>query len=195
MTKSITRQDLIPLNTYRQGRVEYIEKMIAYKNKRRIKIAENISLLFENRNTVLFQIQELANSEDLIDPNELDEYIDIYAGMLPDENELSATLFIELDNQERLADLLIKLKGIEHHLTLLVENEPIKAVFEEEHDDREFTTSVHYLKFPLTETAKEMIANASADSVHLTIQLSHPNLTEKTVLSPDCIKSLQKDLA
>lgn len=195
MTKSITRQDLIPLNTYRQGRVEYIEKMIAYKNKRRIKIAENISLLFENRNTVLFQIQELANSEDLIDPNELDEYIDIYAGMLPDENELSATLFIELDNQERLADLLIKLKGIEHHLTLLVENEPIKAVFEEEHDDREFTTSVHYLKFPLTETAKEMIANASADSVHLTIQLSHPNLTEKTVLLPDCIKSLQKDLA
>ncbi len=64
-------------------------------------MAENISVLFENRNTVLFQIQELLNSEDLADPDEIDEYISIYAGMLPKENELSATLFIELDNQAK----------------------------------------------------------------------------------------------
>jgi hypothetical protein len=113
MNDIINRQDLIPLSTYRQGREEYVKKMIAYKNNRRIKVASNISLLFENRNTVLFQIQELVNSEDLTDPNELDEYISIYAGMLPNENEFSATLFIELDNQERLADLLKKLKGLE----------------------------------------------------------------------------------
>ena len=120
MSRTITRKDLIPLNTYRQGRDEFIQKMIAYKNNRRVQIGANISLLFENRNTVLFQIQELVNSEDLIDPNELDEYIEIYKGMLPDDNEFSATLFIELDNQEKLADLLelAALKGIEHHLTL-----------------------------------------------------------------------------
>lgn len=195
MNGIITRQDLIPLSTYRKGRDEYLQKMIAYKNTRRIKLSNNISLLFENRNTVLFQIQELVNSEDLTDPNELDEYIDIYAGMLPNENELSATLFIELDNQEALADLLKKLKGIEHHLTLLVDDESNQAVFEEIHDEREFTTSVHYLKFPLTETAKELLLKNSIDDLNLTLKLDHPNLTESVKLSPKTVESLQKDLA
>jgi hypothetical protein len=194
MSRTITRKDLIPLNTYRQGRDEFIQKMITYKNNRRIRIGSNISLLFENRNTVLFQIQELVNSEDLIDPNELDEYIEIYKGMLPDDNEFSATLFIELDNQEKLADLLIALKGIEHHLTLFVGDEPCQAVFEEVHDDREFTTSVHYLKFPLTQKAKKLLVDEAADSLHLTIQLDHPNLTEQVALPPECVRSLQKDL-
>lgn len=98
MTSTITKQDIVSLSTYRQGREEYLQKMIAYKSNRRIKIGENISLLFENRNTVLFQIQELLHSEDLEDPNEIEDYIEIYSGMVPNENELSATLFIELDN-------------------------------------------------------------------------------------------------
>ncbi len=194
MSKTITRQDLIPLNTYRQGRDEYIQKMIAYKNNRRVRLADIISLLFENRNTVLFQIQELVNSEDLIDPNELDEYIEIYKGMLPNDNELSATLFIELDNQEKLADLLKELKGIEHHLTLFIGDEANQAVFEEVHDDREFTTSVHYLKFPLTQKAINLLNSMEADSLTLTLRLDHPNLSEQVTLPSECVKSLQKDL-
>jgi hypothetical protein len=195
MNDVITRQDLIPLSTYRQGRDEYVKKMITYKNNRRIKVAPNISLLFENRNTVLFQIQELVNSEDLTDPKELDEYISIYTGMLPDENELSATLFIELDNQEKLADLLKQLKGIEHHLTLFVGDEPIQALFEEIHDDREFTTSVHYLKFPLTASAKNILLNGPLEDLSLIVSLDHPNLNEKVKLAPKTVESLQKDLA
>lgn len=194
MRKTITRLDLLPLNTYRQGRDEYIQKMISYKNKRRVKLSQNISILFENHQTILFQIQELVNSEDLTNPNELDEYIDIYSGMLPNVNELSATLFIELDNQEQLADLLIKLKGIEHHLTLFVDDEPVKAVFEEDHNEREFTTSVHYVKFPLTTTAKHLLLNKSEDSITLSLRLDHPELLEKVTLTPACIKSLKADL-
>lgn len=195
MTTTISRQDLIPLNTYRERRDEYIRKMIEYKNNLRVKLADNLSLLFENRNTVLFQIQELINSEDLTDPAELDEYIEIYAGMLPNENELSATLFIELDDQEQLSDLLVKLKGIEHQLTLFVNNEPIKAKFEEEHDDREFTTSVHYLKFPLTKAAKDLLLSTDIESLDVTLHLTHPNLSAKAALPSSCIKILQKELA
>ena len=194
MTKTITRQDIVSLHTYSQGREEYLPKMIAYKKDRRIQLAENISVLFENRNTVLFQIQELLHSEDLADPGEIDEYIEIYSGMLPLEDELSATLFIELDNQTKLSELLKKLKGIEHHLSLVVGGETVQAVFEEEHDDREFTTSVHYLKFPLTQTAKNLLLNESADTLDVTLQLNHPSLTAQVSLSPNSIKSLQKDL-
>lgn len=193
MTMAITRQDLVPLNTYRKGREEYLQKMLAYKQERRVRMDEHVSLLFENRNTVLFQIQELVNCEDLTDPNELDEYIDIYSGMLPQENELSATLFIEWDNQDKLAELLRKLQGIEHHLALKVGAETIQAVFEEEHNDRGFTTSVHYVKFPLTQTAKEHLLNSNEPQV--TLILNHPELSAQAVLTPNCIRSLQKDLA
>jgi hypothetical protein len=191
MTKTITRQDIPSLSTYRQGREEYLQKMITYKNERRIKLAENISILFENKNTVLFQILELTNSEDLEDPSEIDEYIEIYSGMIPNENELSATLFIELDDQLKLTDLLVKLKGIEHHLLLNVEGEAVQAVFEEEHDDREFTTSVHYLKFPLTKQAKNLLLNEEAS---VTLELNHPNLTSKASLPANSVRNLQKDL-
>jgi hypothetical protein len=192
MTNTITRQDLIPLNTYRRGREEYLQKMITYKNNRRIQLSEHISLLFENRNTVLFQIQELVNCEDLEDPQEIDEYIDIYSDMIPNGGELSATLFIELDDQSKLSDLLVSLKGIEHHLMMMVENEEVPAVFEEVHDDREFTTSVHYLKFPMTQNAKNLFSNGPTD---VALILNHPNLTVKIALTPQSIKSLQKDLA
>jgi hypothetical protein len=195
MTKTITRQDLVSLHTYREGREEYLQKMIAYKNDRRIRLGEHISILFENKNTVLFQVLELLHAEDLEDAQEIEEYIDIYAGMLPLENELSATLFIELDDQLKLQELLVKLTGIEHHLTLSIGSETIQAVFEEEHDDRGFTTSVHYLKFPITQTAKEILLNESADSLNVTLNLNHPNLTAKVTLNPASIKSLQKDLS
>ena len=194
MTKTITRQDIVSLHTYSQGREEYLPKMIAYKKNRRIQLAENISVLFENRNTVLFQIQELLHSEDLADPGEIDEYIEIYSGMLPLEDELSATLFIELDNQAKLTELLKELKGIEHHLSLVIGGETVQAVFEEVHDDREFTTSVHYLKFPLSQAAKNLLLNESADTLDVTLQLNHPSLTAQVSLSPNSIKSLQKDL-
>ncbi|HJV31683.1 MAG TPA: DUF3501 family protein [Bacillales bacterium] len=192
MTKMITRQDIPSLSTYRQGREEYLQKMITYKNERRIKLAEHISVLFENKNTVLFQILELIHSEDLEDPSEIEEYIEIYSGMLPNENELSATLFIELDDQIKLTDLLVKLKGIEHHLFLSVDGETVQAVFEEEHDDREFTTSVHYLKFPLTQTAKNLLLNEEAC---VTLELNHPHLTASVTLPSNSVRNLQKDLS
>jgi hypothetical protein len=190
----ITKQDIAPIPTYRKSREEYIQKMIHYKKDRRVKLAENISLLFENKNTVLFQIQELINSEDLTDPNEIEEYIEIYSGMLPGDNELSATLFIEMDNQQKLEELLVKLKGIEHYLVLNVYGETIPAVFEEVHDDREFTTSVHYLKFSLTQTAKQYILDNSPKSGNIRLQLNHPNLQSEVVLSPGHIASIQQDL-
>jgi hypothetical protein len=193
-TATISRQDIVALATYRQGRDEYIAKMIEYKRPRRIKLAQDMTLLFENRNTVLFQIQELTNSEDLTDPKEIDEYIDIYSDMLPGDNELSATLFIEVDDQERLAKLLTDLKGIERHLSLHLGGEKIQAVFQEEHDDREFTTSVHYIKFPLTDTAAAYLANGSYEHEDARLVLDHPKLQSEVKLSADTVASLAKDV-
>jgi len=194
MSTTITRKDLTPFALYRERREEYLHKMISYKKHRRIKVAEHISLLFENRATVLFQIHELINSEDLTDTQEIDEYLEIYAGMLPAKQEWSGTMFIEMDNQKLLEELLVKLKGVEHYLSLVVENETIPATFEEVHDDREFTTSVHYLKFRLTDSAIDHLLNTDASSLDVRVELNHPNLSAAVKLSPDHVESLKHDL-
>lgn len=193
-TATISRTDIVALSTYRQGRDEYIKKMIDYKRPRRIKLSDGITLLFENRNTVLFQIQELVNSEDLEDPKEVQEYIDIYSPMIPAPQELSGTLFIEVDDQDRLQKMLTALKGIEHHLYLIVGDEKLQAVFEEEHDDREFTTSVHYLKFPLTDTAAAYLTTGSFEHEQVRVLLDHPALVSEVPLSADTVAALAKDL-
>ena len=194
MSTTITRKDLTPFALYRERREEYLHKMIAYKKNRRIKLSNHISLLFENRATVLFQLHELINSEDLTDTQEIDEYIEIYSGMLPAQHELSATMFIEMDNQKLLEELLVQLKGVEYHLSLVVGSETIPATFEEVHDDREFTTSVHYLKFLLTESAIEQLLGMEPSSLDVQVVLNHPNLSATVKLSADHIASLKHDL-
>ena len=194
MTAAIGQKDLIPFATYKKGRDEYIRKMIAYKNDRRVRIDPNVSLLFENRQTVLFQIQELVFSEDLTDAAEIAEYIDIYAALLPRSGELSATLFIEIDNQPVLENFLVKLKGIEHALFLYVNDEPVRAVFEEEHEEREFTTSVHYLKFPLSGAARTYLTTTASDVAKCRIVLDHAAMHVDVALGSATIKSLQADL-
>lgn len=194
MATAILRRDILPLGVYRKGRNEYLNKMIEYKRDRRVKLSEDISILFENRQTVLFQVQELVHCEDLTDEGELEEYIDIYSGMLPDDNELSATLFIELDDQKRLEEMLVKLKGIEHHLSLQLGDEKVQAEFEEVHDDRDFTTSVHYLKFPLTGTALRYLQSTEAQNANLRLSLDHPQLSAEVRLSEPLIRSLKADV-
>lgn len=194
MAEAITLRDILPLKAYRDRRDEYMSKMIEYKRDRRVRLGDDVTLLFENRQTVLFQIQELVHCEDLTDQDELSEYIDIYSGMLPEDGELSATLFIEMDDQKKLEEALVKLKGIEHHLFLKVGEETIQAVFEEVHDDREFTTSVHYLKFPLTETALSYLRSHAADEANLELMLNHPALSADVKMPAVTVKSLQSDL-
>ena len=191
---TIDQKDLIPFTTYKKNRDEYIRKMIAYKNARRVRLDPNVSLLFENRQTVFFQIQELVYSEDLTDSKEIQEYIDIYASMLPDLNELSATLFIEIDDQLTLEKFLTKMKGIEHTLFMKVGDETLQAVFEEVHDDREFTTSVHYIKIPLTENAISYLKSTAPENAKVSILLDHEALHSEAVLSAESVRSLQADL-
>src|SRR5262245_32179910 len=70
--------------------------VIALKQRRRVPLGDNLTLLFENRATVIFQIQEMVRTEGIVDEAKVQEEIDAYAALLPQQNELSATLFIEI---------------------------------------------------------------------------------------------------
>src|SRR5919112_4676000 len=98
--KPVVLDDILGLATYERVRQQYRQKIIALKQKRRISVGDRVSLVFENRETVLFQIQEMLRAERITDVDRIREELVIYNELIPDSGELSATLFLEIENQE-----------------------------------------------------------------------------------------------
>ena len=92
----ITLADIKNLVEYEKVRERMRADVIALKQRRRVPLGENLTLLFENRETVIYQVQEMARTERIVDDAKLQEEIDAYEPLLPEQGELSATLFIEI---------------------------------------------------------------------------------------------------
>ena len=121
-----------------------------------------VTLLFENRDTIRFQIQEMARAEKMMSDEQVQGELDIYNALLPSPGELSATLFIELTDEGALREWLPKLVGIERSVELRFgagghggQVDTVRAVPEASHDEAltrpTMTASVHYIRFPFTE--------------------------------------------
>ena len=98
--KMLTHEDLIPNLDYERQREGFRSRTIELKRRRRISIGPLITLVFENRDTLLFQVQEMIRVERIFDPVKVREELEVYNALLPRPGELSATLLIEIVEQE-----------------------------------------------------------------------------------------------
>ena len=85
--------EMVDLERYGRLRADYRDRVIAYKRKRRLAVGENVTLLFEDRETIRFQVQEMLWVERIADPARVQDEIDVYGELLPCPRELTATLF------------------------------------------------------------------------------------------------------
>ncbi|HUD15801.1 MAG TPA: DUF3501 family protein, partial [Acidimicrobiales bacterium] len=159
-------------------RDEFRQKVIAAKQRRRVSVGPVITLVFENRLTIRFQVQEMARAEKMVTDQQIQHELDVYNRLLPAPGELSATLFLELTSDEALRTWLPRLVGVEQACELRIGTgdgiEVVRSVPEQEHRanlTREETTSaVHYVRFPFT---TEQVAAFSANPV--TLAVNHPD--------------------
>lgn len=112
--KALTQQDLIPHDEYERRRETYRQAIIELKRRRRIGLGEKITLVFENRETLRFQIQEMIRVERIFDPQKVQEELDVYNALLPASGELSATLLIELTDPDTMKQWLDLFMGLDH---------------------------------------------------------------------------------
>src|SRR3954454_8647836 len=105
--------DIVDLRAYERERPELQRRVFALKRRRRISVGPILTILFENRDTVRFQIQEMARAEKMLRDEQILEELEIYNPLIPDAGELSATLFVELTSKAELEEWLPKLVGIE----------------------------------------------------------------------------------
>jgi len=146
----LTRADLLPLERYAAERSEFRTRVIAHKKCRRIALGPNVSLLFEDRLTVQYQIQEMLRIERIFEAAGIQDELDAYNPLIPDGSNLKATMLIEIPDPELRAERLSQLGGIEHRLYAAVAGlARIFANADEDMDrsDDHKTSAVHFVRF------------------------------------------------
>jgi hypothetical protein len=196
MTKLVL-DDIADLRAYERERVEFRQHIIALKKRRRISVGPFVTFLFENRDTIRFQIQEMARAEKILSDEGIQTELDIYNPLIPEPGTLAATMFIELTSDDLLREWLPKLVGIETKVVLRIgtgdEAAEVRCRVDPDHEKQltrdEITASVHYIGFELT---PEQVTAFASGPVSLVID--HPAYQHGTELSADNTAELGADL-
>lgn len=150
--RRLSRADLMSLEAYAQTRAAFRTRVIAHKAARRLALGPQLELLFEDRLTVQYQVQEMLRAERLFEPAAVQAELDAYNPLLPDPGELSATMMITISDPASRRTVLAGLGGIERRVYAGVGARPpvfARAGEELADDARAGTAAVHFLRFAL----------------------------------------------
>jgi hypothetical protein len=196
--RKVTIDDVRDIAQYERVRESERSRLIALKRPRRIALGGNLTLLFENRDTVLFQIQEMMRAERIVLPERIQDEIDTYNALVPDPGQLSATLFIEIADIATMSTgemrtAVNRFRGIQDgHVSLIAGDRVLPARFEAGETSEEKLAGVHYLRFDVPDDARASIADASQP---LRLVCTHPHHPAETALGPETRAELLADLA
>ena len=165
MSQPITREDLMTLEVYSEKRPEFRQKVLAHKKHRQIALGPNATLYFEDRLTLLYQIQEMLRIEKVFEAEGINDELEAYNPLIPGGRDFKATFMIEYPDPTVRAAQLHKLVGIEDLVWMRIgEHDKIWAIADEdlERATEEKTSAVHFLRFEVSdEMAAELKAGAS----------------------------------
>jgi len=180
------------LHEYEIARPDFRRRVIASKSRRRVAVGPLVTLVFENRDTVLFQIQEMLRAERIVDPAKVQDEIDVYNALLPDAGEVAATLFIEITDEARVKPVLDAFIGLDEGRSLWMEmgGKRFFATFEAGHGREDRISAVHYVRFPLGAEGRRLLE--STREARLVLQ--HGDYSEAARLPPETIDELIEDL-
>lgn len=177
--QKLTRNDLFNLENYAAERSEFRSRVLAHKRDRKVMLGAHVSLLFEDSLTVQYQIQEMLRIERIFEAAGIMEELDAYNPLIPDGENLKATMLIEYDDVELRKVELEKLLRIEDHIAVCVDGHPAVTAIADEDMDRSNetkTSAVHFLRFEFTSA---MVASAR-DGARIEFACTHPAYVERT---------------
>lgn len=156
--QKLTRDSLYSLEKYAEVRKEFREKVINHKKNRQLSIGPNATLYFEDALTMQYQIQEMLRVERIFEATGIQDELNAYNPLIPDGKNWKATFMIEFEDEAERKQQLARMIGIEDTVWIQIAGcDKVFPVTDEdmERDTEEKTSSVHFLRFELTD---EMIA-------------------------------------
>ena len=190
--RKLTFEDIKDLREYERERDEFRRHIVEMKKRRRVQLGDLLTITFENTDTMRFQVQEMARIERMLTDEQIQNELDTYNQLIPGPNELSGTLFVEIDNKERLYEWLPKLVGIQRAVSIWLHDGssvPSTPEDEERLTREETTTTVHYLKFRFT---PEQVDAFAAGPVRIVVD--HLNYNAVVELTEEQRSELVEDL-
>jgi hypothetical protein len=193
VSRKLTLGDIDDTRAYERTRDVFRGEMIELRRRRRVGVGTIVSLAFENRDTIKFQIQEMVRAEKINTDQGVQDELNTYNPLIPEAGQLCATLFIELTSDDAMREWLPKLVGIERSVVIRLPNgDQVRCAVDPAHAAQltreHVTAAVHYINF---EFSPEQIA-AFGDGTVLAID--HPQYREQTELSAATIGELAADL-
>ncbi|MRG91545.1 DUF3501 family protein [Polyangium spumosum] len=190
--RPIDRSEILPLGDYEQIRARFRARVIEEKRPRRVKLGEQISAVFENRDSVLLQIQEMLRTERITTESGIKHEMDTYNELVPGPNELSLTLFVEIPDAVVRDRMLIELKGLEGSVSVEIDGARAPATSDPKGVMADRTTAVHYFKVKLTDEQSAAIRGKTAK---VAVRVDHPRYYARAELGPASISKLAEDLS
>lgn len=190
----LTIDDLYPLETYARLRPEFRERVIEHKAHRRLGLGAHLSLAFEDRLTMHYQVQEMLRAERIFEPADIEAELEAYNPLIPDGSNWKATLSIEYPDPEERRIALQQLLGIEDRIWVQVADGPrVFGIADEdlERSTESKTSAVHFLRFELPSASVAALRAGAA----LAVGVDHPQLRLRVECVPETLhESLLADL-
>ncbi len=192
--RKLTVADIVDMRAYERERDELRRAIIDLKKARRITVGPIMTLVFENTDTMRWQVQEMARAERMLRDEQIAHEVETYNQLIPDADELSATLLIELTSEPALREWLPRLVGVHRHVGIvLADGSSVRGAVSDEDELRltrdDITAAVHFLKFRFTPADVEMFASGP---VHIVVD--HPEYDYAVQLSAEQHAELLSDL-
>ncbi|MEQ1757113.1 MAG: DUF3501 family protein [Vicinamibacterales bacterium] len=188
----LTPADVLGKDAYEEARPDFRRRVMLQKDKRRVLVGEHMTFLFENRDTMLYQVQEMLRAEgSWLRPGAVEEELDAYNALIPATGELSATMMLEYATAAERALMLPQFVRIEQHLRLKIgDAPPLLASFDRGQIDEHKVSSVQYVKWTLSAEHRRLL---SQDGTVVRLVVDHPAYTAQAVLSEDTRKAIARD--
>ena len=182
----LTQDDVLPLDEYERQREAYRSRIIALKQRRRVALGPLMTLVFENRETLRFQVQEMIRAERILEPSKVQDELDVYNELLPAAHELSATLLIEITEAATMKEWLDRFMGLDRGRTvaILAGSESAFGAFEGGHSHETKISAVHFVRFRPSEAMTRVFADLRQA---VTLTVNH-NGYEATVPVPGSLR-------
>lgn len=192
--KPLTVKDLLPMQDYERARGAFRQRIIQLKQHRRLSVGDLVTLVFENRDTLLFQIQEMIRAEHILAPERLQEEVDTYNEQVPASNELSATFLIEVTDPGRIKPLLDRFQGIDRGQTVGLRIGPhlVYGAFEQGRSKDDKISAVHYIRLRIPETVRIQMQDPHTP---MEILIDHAGYKARASVPDGMRRSLLQDLA
>ena len=190
----LTRADLFSLEKYSTERAAFRARVIEHKRARQVQLGPNVTLLFEDRLTVHYQIQEMLRIERIFEAAAIQEELDAYNPLIPDGRNLKAAMLIEFPEETERRRVLATLGGVEHRVYAQVEGrERVFAIADEDLDRsaEDKTSAVHFLRFEISSGAIEALRNGAA----LGFGIDDARLRLEVVVSDETRRALMMDFS